>query len=120
MTGLWSRPNALFAASGTRGNLGDMPTRSLAEEGSELLDQLSQRISEGTRDLRAYLASPEGQQLRRRIAQIAVVAAPLLFRMRFFRATPVGRILGMVGGAALLVKLAEALRDWEPTIDIDG
>jgi hypothetical protein len=26
----------------------------------------------------------------------------------------VGRLLGVVGGAALLIKLAEALRDWEP------
>ncbi len=86
---------------------------------SDLLDELSRRVSEGVQDLRRYLATPEGQQLRKRVAHFAIIAAPLIFRMRFFRATPVGRVLGMVGGAAVVVKLAEALRDWEPTIDLD-
>jgi hypothetical protein len=94
-------------------------TQATRGQSSDLIDELTRRLAEGAGSVRAYLASPEGQELRKRIAQIAVVAAPLLFRMRFFRATPMGRILGMVGGAALLVKLAEALRDWEPTIDLD-
>ena len=76
-------------------------------------------MSEGVGELRAYLASPEGQQLRKRIAQFAIIGAPLIFRMRFFRATPFGRVLGMVGGAALVVKLAEALRDWEPLSEVE-
>ena len=96
-----------------------MSTQAARGQASDLIDEITRVLAEGAGNLRAYLASPEGQELRKRIAQIAVVAAPLLFRMRFFRATPIGRILGMVGGAALLVKLAEALRDWEPTIDID-
>ena len=40
--------------------------------------------------------------------------APLLFRHRFFRSTWPGRIIELAGGAALLIKLAEAIRDWEP------
>ena len=97
-----------------------MSTQAARGQVSDLIEELTQRLAEGAGNARAYLASPAGQELRKRIAQVAIVAAPLLFRMRFFRATPMGRILGMVGGAALLVKLAEALRDWEPTIDIDG
>jgi hypothetical protein len=31
----------------------------------------------------------------------------------FFK-TPVGRLVQVAGGAALLVKVAEAIRDWEP------
>ena len=96
-----------------------MNTHAARGQTSDLMEEVTRRVSEGVDELRAYLASPEGQQLRKRIAQIAIVAAPLLFRMRFFRATPVGRILGMVGGAALLVKAAEALRDWEPTVDLE-
>ncbi len=96
-----------------------MSTHASRGQSSDLIEEVTRRVSEGVDELRAYLASPEGQQLRKRIAQFAVVAAPLLFRMRFFRATPVGRILGMVGGAALLVKAAEALRDWEPTVDLE-
>ena len=29
------------------------------------------------------------------------------------RATPIGRLLGVTGGAALVVRAAEAIRDWE-------
>ena len=96
-----------------------MSTSATRSQPSDLFEEVSRRISEGAVELRAYLASPEGQQLRKRIAQFAIIGAPLIFRMRFFRAHPVGRILGMVGGAALLVKLAEALRDWEPLSDLD-
>ena len=48
------------------------------------------------------------------MARALLVASPLLFRHRFFRATWTGRIIELAGGAALLVKLAEAIRDWEP------
>ena len=96
-----------------------MSTHASRGQAPDLVEDLTRRLSEGVGELRAYLASPEGQQLRKRIAQVAVVAAPLLFRMRFFRANPVGRILGMVGGAALVVKMAEALRDWDPSSELD-
>ena len=96
-----------------------MSTHAAHGQRSDLLDDLTNRLSEGMVELRAYLASPEGQQLRKRIAQAAIIGAPLIFRMRFFRAHPLGRILGMVGGAALVVKLAEALRDWEPLSEME-
>lgn len=79
-----------------------------------MVDELQRRASRGVRELRAYLASPEGQQLRRRVAQALIITAPLLFRLGPFKASRVGRILGIAGGAAIVVKLAEALRDWEP------
>jgi hypothetical protein len=53
------------------------------------------------------------------LAQVAIIGAPLLFRLKFIRNHPVGRLIGVVGGAALVVKLAEALRDWEPQLDLD-
>ncbi len=99
--------------------MGDVSTSAFSGERSDLIDDLARKVSRGAAELRDYLASPEGQELRKRIAQVAIIAAPLLFRMRFFRATPLGRVLGMVGGAALVVKLAEALRDWEPTIELE-
>jgi hypothetical protein len=94
-------------------------SRAFSDERPDLVEELGRRLERGLEDIRAYLASPEGQELRRRIAQVAVIAAPLLFRMRFFRASPVGRVLGLVGGAALLVKAAEALRDWEPAVGVE-
>jgi hypothetical protein len=80
------------------------------------IDQAMALVDKGIDEIRAYLATPEGRELRRRAAQILMFSAPFLFRMKFFRASPVGRILGLVGGAALVVKVAEALRDWEPEI----
>jgi hypothetical protein len=94
-------------------------TDAFASERRDLVDELGKRLSRGMTDLRDYLASPEGQQVRKRIAQAAIIAAPLLFRMKFFRASPLGRVLGLVGGAALVVKLAEALRDWDPSAEIE-
>ncbi len=79
-----------------------------------LAEELQARVSRGVDDLRAYLASPEGQVLRQRVAQVLILSAPLLFRSKVFTRTWPGRILGLVGGAAIVVKLAEALRDWEP------
>jgi hypothetical protein len=84
-----------------------------------LLDEALRMLDEGVTDLRRYMASPEGRELRRRLAQVAIVAAPLLFRLKFVRNHPVGRLLGLVGGAAIVVKLAEALRDWEPEDELD-
>ena len=83
-----------------------------------MVDELIRRAEQGAREFRAYMASPEGQQLRKRAAQVLILSAPFLFRSKFFRSTPVGRALGLIGGAAIVVKLAEALRDWEPIEDL--
>lgn len=87
---------------------------------SGMVEELQRRVGRGTEEVRAYLASPEGERLRRRVAQVLIVTAPLLVRSRVFRATWPGRIIGIVGGAAVVVKLAEALRDWEPLRDWDA
>ncbi len=63
----------------------------------------------------AWLATPAGRRFRKRAARVILVGTPLLFRHRFFRSTWPGRIIELTGGAALLVKLAEAIRDWEPS-----
>jgi 4-amino-4-deoxy-L-arabinose transferase-like glycosyltransferase len=91
-----------------------MVRRTAPAEQTGLLDEIEGWVDREIREIRAYLASPEGQHLRRRVAQVLIIGAPVLFRTKFVRRNPVGRVLGVVGGAALVVKLAEALRDWEP------
>jgi len=81
--------------------------RSLAMEAEHVL-------AEGVDRAEAWLASPAGQLFRKRAARVILVATPLLFRRRVVRALGPGRIIELAGGAALLVKLAEAIRDWEP------
>lgn len=91
-----------------------MVSRNVRTESAGLLDEIEAQVDRGIREFRAYMASPQGKELRRRVAQGLILGAPLLFRMKFIRKNPVGRVIGLVGGAALVVKLAEALRDWEP------
>lgn len=83
-----------------------------------MVDELQRRVARGADDVRAYMASPEGQQLRRRVAQVMIVAAPLLFRFGRFKTSRLGHLFGVLGGAAVMVKLAEALRDWDPLQDV--
>jgi hypothetical protein len=90
-----------------------MPSASRAvPEG--MIDEALRYLDQGVTQFRRYMASPEGRALRHRVAQVAIFGAPLLFRLKFIRNHPVGRVIGVVGGAALVVKLAESLRDWEP------
>jgi hypothetical protein len=62
---------------------------------------------------RAFLASPAGARFRRLLAGAVIVTAPLLFRIPGVRRYPLFRALEAIGGVALVVKAAEALRDWE-------
>jgi len=64
---------------------------------------------------RAFLASPAGIRFRRLVAGGAILTAPLLFRIPLLRRYPLLRALEAIGGVALVIKAAEALRDWDPS-----
>ena len=86
----------------------------MGEELSRLAAEAQKAVADGVDQARAWLGTPNGRRFRQVMARALLVASPLLFRHRFFRATWTGRIIELAGGAALLVKLAEAIRDWEP------
>jgi hypothetical protein len=65
-------------------------------------------------DLEDYLASERGAQVRRALAIGLITGAPLIVKLPLVKNTPLGRVLVFAGGAALIVKLGERLRDWEP------
>jgi len=75
--------------------------------------ELEEALERGADEARAWLATPQGRRLRAIAAQAIIVTAPLVLRHPFFK-TPIGRLVQVTGGAALLVRLAELLRDWEP------
>jgi hypothetical protein len=81
----------------------------------EELRRIGDRIEVGIREIEDFLDSPAGRRLRRLLAGAAIVGAPLLFRLPALKRFPLLRVLELAGGAALVVKFAEALRDWEPT-----
>jgi hypothetical protein len=90
------------------------------------LRRVGDRVEVAVQEVEEFLDSPGGRRLRRLLAGAAIVGAPLLFRLPVLKRYPLLRALEVAGGAALLVKFAEALRDWEPTarrpmvIDVPG
>ena len=88
--------------------------------------RIGDRIEVAVQDVEDFLDSPTGRRFRRLLAGAAIVAAPLLFRLPVLTRYPLLRALELAGGAALVVKFAEALRDWEPAarrpivIDVPG
>jgi hypothetical protein len=75
---------------------------------------LDSAVDDGVDEVRKWLATPQGRFLRSLAARLLIVSVPLIVRHTFFR-TPIGRVVELAGGAAILIKLAELLRDWEPT-----
>lgn len=64
-------------------------------------------------ELLEFLDSPAGRRLRSIVATGMIVSVPMVMRVPGLKRTPIGRLVELAGGAALVVKLAEAIRDWE-------
>ncbi len=60
------------------------------------------------------LTSSTGRRMRNAAAAGLILAAPVVARLPATRATPLGRLFLFAGGAALLMKAADVIRDWEP------
>jgi hypothetical protein len=71
-------------------------------------------VERAVNDVVAYLASPKGKELRSKLSMGVIAVAPVIARSPIVRRHPVLRLLGVAGLATLLVKVAEAVRDWEP------
>jgi len=84
------------------------PTSSIAR-----LRELSDRANVSLDELLAFLDSPTGRRLRRMLATGMIVSVPLVMRLPGLRRSPLGRAVELVGGTALVVRLAEIIRDWE-------
>jgi hypothetical protein len=77
------------------------------------LQEMADRFDATVDELLAFLDSPSGRRLRKHLATGLIVSVPLVMRMPWLRRTPVGKLIELGGGAALLVKFAEMIRDWE-------
>jgi hypothetical protein len=72
------------------------------------------RVADGVRDAQLFLHSPRARRARAVVAAGLIVAAPAIARHPYMRQTKLLRLIGVAGGAALIVKVAETIRDWEP------
>jgi len=80
---------------------------------NERLQEIADRIDTSSEELLEFLDSPGGRRLRRIVGTGLILSIPLVMRLPWLRASPVGRVIEITGGAALLIKLAEVIRDWE-------
>ena len=76
---------------------------------------LPKTIGRTRREALRFLATPAGERWRHRAAWVLVVALPLAFRIPVLGKHWALRFLELAGGAAILVKLGQAVRDWEPS-----
>jgi hypothetical protein len=72
------------------------------------------------REAQLLLDTPGARRIRTTIAAALILAAPAIARHPYLRGTRLLRIIGVAGGASLIVKAAELLRDWEPKVTTTG
>lgn len=78
------------------------------------VDALFERAADAADAARTFLASEQGKKLRRQIATVVIVGAPLISQLPVVRRNPVARLLRTAALGTLVIKGAEWLRDWEP------
>lgn len=72
-------------------------------------------VETGVQTAKAALSSPTGKKARVVLATGLIAAAPVIARHPYVRSTKMLRLIGIGGAAALIVKAAEHIRDWEPS-----
>lgn len=81
---------------------------------SPSIEEVRKQVAEAAEAVVDYLESPEGRRMRSKVASGLIFAAPVIARLPVVRRTPLGRVVSLLGGAALIIKAAEMIRDWEP------
>ncbi|MGZ8579944.1 MAG: hypothetical protein ACXWW9_01505 [Actinomycetota bacterium] len=86
----------------------------------ERIKHLAERADIAADELLEFLESPAGRRLRSVLAGAVIVSVPLLMRVPGLKRSPLGRLVAMTGGSAILIGIAEAIRDWERTESSKG
>ena len=81
------------------------------------LQEIANRIDTSVEELVAFLDSPTGRRLRKRLATGLILSVPFVMRLPWLRRSPIGKLIELGGGAAIVVKVAELIRDWERSHD---
>ena len=79
----------------------------------ERIQEIAERASVSFDEMLEFLDSPAGRRIRRILAAGLILSVPLVMRVPGLRRSGIGRAIELVGGTALVIRLAEALRDWE-------
>lgn len=92
--------------AGTRATLDGMSS-------VERIKHLAERADIAAEELLEFLESPSGRRMRNVLAGAVIVSVPLIMRVPGLKRSPLGRLVAMTGGSAILIGIAEAIRDWE-------
>lgn len=79
----------------------------------ERIKHLAERADIAADELLEFLDSPPGRRLRKVLAGAVIVSVPLIMRVPGLKRSPLGRLVAVTGGSAILIGIAEAIRDWE-------
>jgi len=79
----------------------------------ERIKHLAERADIAADELLEFLDSPAGRRLRKVLASAVIVSVPLIMRVPGLKRSPLGRLVAVTGGSAILIGIAEAVRDWE-------
>ncbi|MEX1264446.1 MAG: hypothetical protein WEE66_11035 [Actinomycetota bacterium] len=79
----------------------------------ERIQNLVEQADVAADELLEFLDSPTGRRLRNVLAGAVIVSVPLIMRIPGLKRSPLGRLVALTGGSAILLGIAEAIRDWE-------
>ncbi len=80
---------------------------------SAAIQDIGDRVDATVDELLEFLDSPGGRRFRRYLANGLILSVPLVMRMPWLKRSPIGKLIELGGGAAILMKVAELVRDWE-------
>jgi hypothetical protein len=92
----------------------DTPGHSPASRFHDIAERAEITVDE----LLEFLDSPTGQRLRNALAMGMIVSVPVIMRIPGLKRSPLGRLVEFAGGAAIVMKIAEIIRDWERSQDV--
>ena len=77
------------------------------------LQTIAERAEISFDELLDFLDSPSGRRIRNAFAAGLIVSVPMIMRIPGLRRSPIGRLVELTGGTAIVLALAEAIREWE-------
>jgi hypothetical protein len=80
----------------------------------EIYDRARATARAAVGEARRLAASEQGRRIRQNVATGLIVAAPAVVSLPVLRRTRLGKLIELAGGAALVVAVAEKIRDWDP------
>jgi len=84
------------------------------EIAGELYERAREAGAAAAGEVKRFAASEQGRRIRHNVATGLIIAAPAVVSLPVLRRTRLGKLIELAGGAALVVTLAERIRDWNP------